>query len=97
MAKRMDITDKLSFDENPYLVIKGQEFEVNADAKTVIEIMDLFRTKSDVEAAMDAYRELFSKEDREILEGMMPLKDLMVVIRVAMELVQGGEEDNGGE
>lgn len=97
MAKRMDITDKLSFDENPQLIIKGQEFEVNADAKSVIEIMGLFGTKSDVDAAMAAYEKLFSEEDRQKLESMLPFKDLMVVIGVAMSLVQGGEEDNGGE
>ena len=32
MSKIVDITDKLTFDENPKLVIKGKELEVNADA-----------------------------------------------------------------
>ena len=31
MAKIVDITDKLSFDGNPKLVIKGKELEVNAE------------------------------------------------------------------
>ena len=39
MAKIIDITDKLKFEENPKLVIKGEEFEVNTDAATVIEII----------------------------------------------------------
>ena len=33
MAKTIDITDKLAFDENPKLVVKGKELEVNADGK----------------------------------------------------------------
>ena len=44
MAKVVDITEKLSFDENPKIKIKGHEFEVNSDAKTMLEIMGLFST-----------------------------------------------------
>ncbi len=32
MSKVVDITDKLEFEENPKLVVKGKELEVNADA-----------------------------------------------------------------
>lgn len=41
MARKVDITDKLTFDGNPFLVIKGKELEVNADAPTVLRIMNL--------------------------------------------------------
>ena len=41
MAKCIDITDKLSFDKNPVLIIKGRKFVVNADAGTMLEIMGL--------------------------------------------------------
>ena len=43
MAKCIDITDKLSFDKNPVLIIKGRKFVVNADAGTMLEIMGLFK------------------------------------------------------
>ena len=43
MAKIVDITDKLSFDGNPKLVIKGKELEVNADAPTMLKVMGLLR------------------------------------------------------
>lgn len=39
MAKIIDITEKLSFDENPRIKIKSVEIEVNADASTVLKIM----------------------------------------------------------
>lgn len=39
MAKCIDITEKLSFDKNPALIIKGRKFIVNADAGTMLEIM----------------------------------------------------------
>lgn len=32
MARKVDITDKLIFDGNPFIVIKGKELEINADA-----------------------------------------------------------------
>ena len=41
MAKRVDITEKLSFDENPCLVIKGKELEVNTDAPTMLKVMGI--------------------------------------------------------
>ena len=46
MAKCIDITDKLSFDKNPALIIKGRKFVVNADAGTMLEIMGLFKEGS---------------------------------------------------
>ena len=39
MARKVDITDKLSFEENPSLVIKGEVLEVNADAPTMLKVM----------------------------------------------------------
>lgn len=45
MAKRRDITEKLSFDENPCLTIKGKDIEVNADAPTVLKAMGIFTSE----------------------------------------------------
>ena len=42
MAKIIDITEKLDFDTNPKIAIKGKEIEVNADAETVLKIMGEF-------------------------------------------------------
>ena len=96
MAKVVDITAKLSFDENPRISIRGDEFEVNADAKTVLEIMGDFSQKTQMEASMSAYERMFSEKDRQKINGMkLPFKDLMIVIETAMELVQG--EDDKGE
>lgn len=43
MAKCIDITEKLSFDKNPALIIKGRKFIVNADAGTMLEIMGFLK------------------------------------------------------
>lgn len=39
MAKIVDISEKLSFDENPILKIGDLEVEVNSDAETMKECM----------------------------------------------------------
>jgi hypothetical protein len=93
MAKVVNITDKLSFDENPKLEIKGKQYEVNADARTVLEIMGLFSNEGEMDAALDAYEKLFKEEDRKEL-NKLSFKDLMVVIGAAMNLVQGTAGDD---
>lgn len=91
MAKVIDITDKLSFDENPRLVIKNKEYEVNADAETMLEIMGAFNSMTEVEAMSFSYEKLFKEEDRKVL-NKLPFKDLTVIIQNAMSLVQGETE-----
>lgn len=62
MAKIVDITDKLSFDGNPKLVIKGKELEVNADAPTMLKVMGLLRNDDPgVQEVLDAYDMMFQE------------------------------------
>lgn len=96
MARVVDITERLNFDENPRLVIRGQEIEVNADASTVLRMMGAFKDKGELESVMEMYGLLFSEEDRETIEGMgLSFKDLQVVIETAMGLVTGDDDVEG--
>lgn len=96
MAKIIDITDKLKFEENPKLIIKGEEFEVNTDAATVIEIIGAFEGDDEAQAVVKAYEKLFSVEAREKLADMkISMTDLSIIIKSAMELVQGGDDAQG--
>lgn len=54
MAKKVDITEKLELDENPCLIIQGEELEVNADAATVLKIMGMFKDAKSNENVKDA-------------------------------------------
>ena len=95
MAKRVDITEKLSFGTNPCIVIKDQEFEVNADAATVLRIMGLMNGKSEpeVDDVMDAFDLIFPAESKQKLNEMkISFRDLMVVVEEAMSLVIGESE-----
>lgn len=97
MAKIIDITDKLSFEENPQIVVKDKTFTVNADAETMLKIMGVFSEEGgEVEATLKAYNLLFSEKDRKAIAKMkLPFKDLLAIIGAAMELVQG--ENTEGE
>lgn len=96
MGKIIDITEKLSFDTNPTLMIKGEGYEVNADARTVLEIMGDFNNKSEMDAALSAYEKMFSERDRSRIDALkLPYKDLMIIIKTAISLVTGEDEDQG--
>ena len=83
MAKGVDITEKLSFDENPKII------------RTMLEIMGLFSVKSETQATIEAYTKLFSEKDRKKIDKLnLPFKDFIKIIEIAMNLVSG-EEDRG--
>ena len=96
MGKIVDITEKLSFDTNPTLMIRGEGYEVNADTRTVLEIMGDFNNKSEMDAALSAYEKMFSERDRSRIDALkLPYKDLMIIIKTAISLVTGEDEDQG--
>lgn len=97
MGKVVDITEKLTFDENPRLVIRGKELEVNANAPAVLKVMGLM--DSDTPGAreiMKAYELILPEKSREEIDGMnLSFEDLMIVIQEAIQLIIG--EHAGGE
>lgn len=96
MAKVVDITDKLSFDENPKLKIKGMVVTVNADAETMLKIMGAFGSEGEMQASLKAYELMFSEKDRKKINSLkLPAKSLMTLIQEAMNLAMG--EDEQGE
>ena len=93
MAKVVDITDKLSFEENPKLKIKGMVVTVNADAETMLRIMGSFGNKTELQASLEAYELMFSEKDRKRIASLkLPAKSLMTIIQETMALVMGESE-----
>lgn len=91
--RKVDITDKLSFEENPVIVIKDKEFEINSDAETMLLIMGDFKNMTEVDAVLSAYDRLFNEASRKAIADMkLPFKDLQTIIQVAMQLVNGTDE-----
>lgn len=94
MAKVIDITEKLSFNENPVLKVGNVELEVKADAENMLKIMGLFSgEKNEIQAAVEAASLLFSKEDqKKINSKKLSMKDYMILIKEAMDAAMGEEE-----
>ena len=97
MGKAVDITEKLTFDENPKLLIKGKEVEVKADAPTVLKVMSLM--DSDAPGAKEiikAYELILPEKSRKELDSMnLSFGDLIIVIQEAIQLIIG--DASGGE
>ena len=99
MARKVDITEKLTFEGNPSLVIKGKAIEVNADAPTMLKVMNLMSNDDPgAQDIMDAYDMIFSGKSKTELEKLkLDFKDLIIVVQEAVQLISGVEEPAGGE
>lgn len=98
MAKRINITDKLDFEENPVMEIGTLEVEVNADAETMLRLMGVFAEKGDLEAVGEALNLIFKPEDVDAICNLkkngkkLSAKSLMTIVQSAMSLVMGENE-----
>ena len=91
MARVVDITDKLSFDENPKLKIRDKEIEVSADAPTLLKVMGLFGNgKPGPKETLEAYNLMFPEESRKEINKMKPMfLDLLIIIQEAVSVATG--------
>ena len=99
MARKIDITDKLSFEENPSLIIKGKNIEVNADAPTMLKVMGLMSSDDPgAQEILEAYNMVFPEKSKKEIEKMkLGFKDLIIVVQEAVQLISGVEDPDGGE
>lgn len=99
MAKIIDISDRLAFNEDPALVINGEKFTVNSNAEAVLKIMGAFDGKDEARAVRTALGELFSPEDLERLlkiqkDGRkLSIRDLTVIVDAAINAILGTDPD----
>ena len=99
MAKTIDITDKLCFDENPKMIIAGEEIEVNADAEAMIRLMSVFRNGiNDMAAIGEALSLIFGEKDLKKIGSIkkngkkLSARSLMNIIEEATNLIMGESE-----
>lgn len=98
MAKRIDITDKLNFEEKPIIVVKGKEIEVNNDASTVLKILGRVENEGTENlSALTAMADmLFTKQGKKNLESLnLNINDYSKIIETAVGLAIGDEETPG--
>lgn len=95
---KKDITDKLNFDENPVLIVKGTEIEVNADATTVLKVMGAIGDESEItpKIIVQMYETIFPKKDRKKIEKLkLKMQDFQVLVNEAIEILTGEPEETG--
>lgn len=102
MAKIVNITDKLEMDGNPFLVIKDESLEVNADAATMLKLMGKYGERQEAEGTpkdiLDLYDLMFPKESQKKIEKLkLSFKDLTVLVEEAQKLITGEEDETEGE
>lgn len=98
MARIVDITDKLSFDGNPSIVIKGKTLEVNADAPTMLKVMGLMgNSEPGAKEIVDMYEMMFPEKSKKEIEKLkLGFNDLIVAVEAAVGLIVG-EDSRPGE
>lgn len=95
MAKTINITEKLNFEENPKIKIQNEKFEINADATTILKIIGNMSEEkmNEPSTVVEMYELLFTKKDRKRIEELkLSFADFQVLISTAIQLVTGGEE-----
>lgn len=96
--KKYDVTDKLSFEVNPIVVLKGEEFEIQADAKNIIEMITKAEGEDDFTGLLIAYEHLFSERDRKKIDKVkMNGKDFGTFVRACIALAIGRDPDEKDE
>ena len=96
MAKVVDITSKLEFDGNPKLRIKDKEIEVNADAPTMLKVMNLVGDDPTPKEVITLYNLVFPEESRKVLDDMkLNFADLITVVEAAVSVISGNIETSG--
>lgn len=100
MSKVVDITDKLKFEENPALIIKGKKLEVNADAVTMIQVMGEIGDTEDVtpKTISKLCSLIFTAKAQKELEKLhLKFNDYTTVVQEAIGLISGDDEEDQGE
>lgn len=97
MAKVIDITEKLTFEGNPSLMIKGKKLEVNADAPTMLKVMALMSDKDPgVNEILTTYNMMFPEKSKKEIEKLgLNFSDLIVVVQEAVGLITGEDNSQG--
>lgn len=91
MAKIVDITEKLNFEERPQLVIKGITVEVNDRAADVLKLMQIYAENGNDPASLKKmYDILFTKKDRDKIDKLdLGLGDFTQVIMASVNIAVG--------
>lgn len=93
-----NITDKLKFEKDPEIEIKGKAITVKSDAETVLTLLDLLQTRGELAATREAFPLLFSEKDQKTVRAMkLKFEDYSKLLEVAVSLALGEDPDAPSE
>ena len=98
MARVVDITDKLKFEEKPRLRVKGVEIEINNKATDVLEITPTLQKKDNIttEDIYHLFDVLFSEDEQEKVKKLkLTLEDFGTFIIEAANVISATGDDEG--
>lgn len=89
--RKLDITDKLKFEEKPVLAFNGKEYELDDSATTVLKVMEMVGDEPTMTDLIDAAKCIFGENYTEIVDACKKFTNLMIVIEAAIDLVTDEE------
>ncbi len=94
MARVIDITEKLNFEERPRIKIKGEEIEINDAAVDMLKIMpQLTKRKLKPDDINLMYKTLFPEESQKKIESFrLNFEDFSTVVLQAAAALDGDGE-----
>lgn len=101
MSKVIDITNKLTFDENPKVKVKGVEIELNANAVDLFKVLAIVQSGDTSPEAISTLCEVLfpsKKEYEKVRELDLKSDDFTTFLFVCARIAFGNEdEDTEGE
>ena len=92
---RYNLTDKLNFNADPEIEVKGKILTVKSDAMTVLKVMSMAQDMGEIEMLAEASGLLFSEEDRKVIEELnLNMADYIVFMQTALSLALGEDPDD---
>lgn len=93
MAKTVDITSKLNFEEKPQIKIKETLITVNNEAAAMLKLIPKMSGHVDPAAIAEMCETLFEPSEYEkVMSLKLNLSDFMILIDAATQLVMGDNE-----
>ena len=98
MAKIIDITNKLNFEDKPIIKVKDIEIEVNNSATTMLKILPLLKEDVTAEQIKDICDLIFDGENRDKIYALnLSIADFSTVVMAAVDLVADTSGNDEGE
>ena len=88
------LTDKLNFNDDPQIEIKGKKITVKSDAETVLKLLALIEEEGEMQATLKVSDLIFSPTDLKTIKSLkLSFGDYIKLIEVATALALGNDPD----